>query len=110
MFFVGVSTGIVCDAKCYKDPVGEILGNTQDRTIYTMTFRYYIIDIYEWAYHFDGELKVLHDLHETGNAQQHLMSGYLERTIKWEKGELESAEGESKLLSALNYYNFLIGD
>lgn len=102
--------GIVCDAKCYKDPVSEILGNTQDRTIYTMTFRYYIIDIYEWAYHFDGELKVLHDLHETGNAQQYLMSGYLERTIKWEKGELESAEGKSKLLSALNYNNFLIGD
>ena len=93
--------GIVCEAKCYNDLLDEYTGNTNAKPLYTMTFRYYIIDIYEWAYHFDGELKILHDLHETGNAQQFLMSGYLERTITWQKGEMETTDGENKLLSTL---------
>ena len=41
------------------------------------------------------------DLHETGNAQQFLMSGYLERTITWQKDEMETSDGEDILLSIL---------
>ena len=93
--------GIVCEAKCYNSLLDEYTGNQNAQPLYTMTFRYYIIDIYEWAYHYDGELKFLHDLHETGNAQQFLMSGYFERTITWQKGEMETADGENRLLSTL---------
>ena len=73
--------GIVCEAKCYNNLLDKVTGNPNAQPVYTMMFRYYIIDIYEWAYHFDRQLKILHDLHETGNAQQFLMSGYFERTI-----------------------------
>lgn len=29
------------------------------------------------------------------------MSGYFERTITWQKGEMETADGENRLLSTL---------
>ncbi len=91
---IGESFGaIVCEVKCI--PPFEFPNSTtnfDNKPTYQMTYKYYIIDIYEWAYHYDGELKTLHDFHEYGLAHQYLISGYLERTITWKKGEITSTK------------------
>lgn len=61
-----------------------LITNTDD--LYTMTFRYYIIDIYEWVPG-DTLSNVMHELHKVGVAKEYLMNGYFESTIVWHKGE-----------------------
>ena len=63
-----------------------LVDNTDD--LYTMTFRYYIIDIYEWVPAPGDTLSnVMHELHKVGVAREYLMNGYFESTINWHKGE-----------------------
>lgn len=54
---------------------------------FTMQYRYYFKDIYEWAYHYDKDpwdvSAVLHGAHETGNAQEYLMKGYYGGYLSW---------------------------
>lgn len=57
---------------------------------YNMTFRYYIIDIYEWVEDNDNPPSmsdILHALHKAGQAKEFLYSGYFESKITWKKGE-----------------------
>lgn len=96
---------IVADVSCNKSTIIDIDENgwpaTRDGVLYTMTFRYYVKDIYEWAYHYDNEMKILHDMHEAGVAQEYLVSGYFERTISWEKGKSSEEETKDMLLNIL---------
>lgn len=105
---IGESFGaIVCEVKCIPAiKSNSFVKENEKQPTYEMKFRYYIIDIYEWAYHYDREMKYLHNLHECGLAHQFLMSGYLERTMTWEKGEISSTliTENSKLMSTL--YNY----
>lgn len=112
---IGESFGsIVADVSCNQSTLIDIDENgvpiTRDGVLYTMTFRYYVKDIYEWAYHYDGELKILHDLHEAGVAQEYLVSGYIERTISWEEGKSSEVEMKDELLNALLEYGVILGD
>ena len=56
---------------------------------YTMKYRYYFKDIYEWAYHYDHDPLsfMFHYYHETGQAQEYLMNGSFEGEITWTAGE-----------------------
>ena len=56
---------------------------------YTMKYRYYFKDIYEWAYHYDETLLsyIFHSYHEKGWAQEYLMSGSFEGNLTWKSGE-----------------------
>ena len=56
---------------------------------YTINYTYYVIDIYEWAWHYDEDTLsgILHAFHESGEAQEYLMNGSFSGTIKWTKGE-----------------------
>ena len=96
---------IVADVSCNESTIIDIDENgwpsTRDGVLYTMTFRYYVKDIYEWAYHYDNEMKILHDMHEAGVAQEYLVSGYFERTISWEKGKSSEEETKDMLLNIL---------
>ena len=65
---------------------------------YTMTYRYYLCDIYEWCVdHSTNEMNIedkMYALHLYGWAKQFLIDGYLESTITWRKGERLSSETE----------------
>ena len=51
----------------------------------------YFKDIYEWAYHYEIDdnsiSKPLHAAHESGVAQEYLMTGYFEGYLKWNLDE-----------------------
>lgn len=88
---------------CFENPystdwyhaTGEAFGGMtceviNTNNIYKMTFRYYLIDIYEWIPEITSEPNIsnsLHELHKAGQAQDFLMNGYFESTITWVKGE-----------------------
>jgi len=56
---------------------------------YIMDYTYYVIDIYEWAWHYDDDMLsgIFHSFHESGDAMEYLMIGSFSGTIKWKKGE-----------------------
>ena len=62
---------------------------------YYMNFRYYIIDNYEYAYHWEekeGNLaffdKAGHRLHETGTGREFKIIGVYNDVVKWKPGEM----------------------
>lgn len=62
---------------------------------YYMNFRYYIIDNYEYAYHWEEEEgnisipdKAGHRLHETGTGREFKIIGVYNDVIKWKPGEI----------------------
>ncbi|NLG03056.1 MAG: hypothetical protein GX567_04390 [Clostridia bacterium] len=72
---------------CYGGMVADI---TSDGNNYSMKYRYYILDIYEWAAHVaepETLSQMIHRLHELGEAHQFLIAGYYEGTLHWKKGE-----------------------
>ena len=71
----------------YGGMVAEVVSNGDN---YTMRYKYYINDIYEWAAHDDDpdELSlIMHRLHEIGLCHQYLITGYFEGELSWEKGQ-----------------------
>ncbi len=62
---------------------------TRSGNIYTMKYTYYVLDIYEWAFHYDGEplSRIMHKFHEDGYAQEYLIKTSFSGTITWKKGE-----------------------
>ena len=95
---MGLTTGIQADwnlalGSCYGGMIAEVCSNGD---FYEMKYRYYIIDIYEWAGHeidADTLSLMLHRLHEIGLSHQYLFSGYYEGTISWKKGQTTADEG-----------------
>lgn len=60
----------------------SLSGNT-----YTMKYRYYLNDIYEWTFEDPPDIgNVLLYFHQMGYAKQFLMDGYFEGTITWNAG------------------------
>ncbi len=59
-------------------------GNT-----YSMNYKYYVFDIYEWAFHYDKDplSYIMHSYHETGDAQEYKMTGSFSGTVSWDIGE-----------------------
>ena len=77
---------------CYGGMVAEITSNGNS---YSMRYKYYILDVYEWAAHAPGSetlSQMMHRLHEIGVAHQYLITGYYEGTIEWTKGESTASE------------------
>lgn len=85
----------------WKSTVGESFGSINAELIrtgntFTMKYRYYFSDIYEWTVGFDPtddkpDVGVyFHYFHEMGYAKQYLMDGYFEGTITWTEGEAAS--------------------
>ena len=82
----------------WHNTVGESLGSIvcevkKTGSTYSMTYRYYMIDIYEWVQDPHGTVElddigsILHVYHHDGSAQQYLMNGFFEGTIIWEEGD-----------------------
>ena len=76
----------------WQNTIGESLcgitaQTTKKNDHYTMKVRYFIKDIYEWAYHYDDEelSMILHSMHEAGFAQEYLLNGYIDFTIEWDQ-------------------------
>lgn len=74
--------------------VGEAGANvvaeiTRSGNTYTMNYSYSFLDIYEWAYHYDGTMlyRILHSYHEDGWAQEFLMEGKFIGTLTWQAGD-----------------------
>lgn len=80
--------------KDWQNTIGEAYGNivakiTRSGNVYTMEYSYYIIDIYEWAYHSDTNDELsskLHIFHELGDSQEYLLQGKFEGSITWTSG------------------------
>lgn len=95
---MGLTTGIQADwnlalGSCYGGMIAEVCSNGD---FYETKYRYYIIDIYEWAGHeidADTLSLMLHRLHEIGLSHQYLFSGYYEGTISRKKGQTTADEG-----------------
>ena len=65
-----------------------------------MTFRYVLMDYYEWGYHVDGGDKEQHMLHECGLAREYPIFGSVINSISWTKGyRLSRAEDVLDLVS-----------
>ena len=84
----GYSNSIHMD---WQNTIGESMGaltvqTTKNNEHYSMKVRYYIKDIYEWAYHYDDDnlSLLLHSMHEAGFSQEFLMDGIFEFTIEWD--------------------------
>jgi len=79
----------------WQNTVGESFGSivasiSRKGNKYTMNYRYFFIDIYEWAIHYEKEktlISRLHTFHELGTAREFLINGSFEGTITWEAGE-----------------------
>lgn len=80
----------------WQNTVGESFGSivaevSRHGNTYSMKYRYYFIDIYEWALHY-GEtfppsiVSSLHIFHEAGTAQEYLMNGSFEGVLTWKIG------------------------
>ncbi|MBR1431453.1 dockerin type I domain-containing protein [Ruminococcus sp.] len=76
--------------------IGEALGTIvakveRNGDKFTMTYRYYFKDIYEWAYHYEQDHEsvstALHAAHEDGLAQEYLMQGHYDGGLSWTLGE-----------------------
>ena len=72
--------------------VGEALGTfiaeiNRDGDKFTMKYKYYIKDIYEWAYHEEQDIwnvsAILHGAHEAGVAQEYLITGHFDGYLTW---------------------------
>lgn len=77
---------------CYGGMVAEVTSNGNN---YSMRYKYYILDVYEWAAHApDSETlsQIMHRLHEIGLAHQYLITGCYEGTIEWTKGDTTASE------------------
>lgn len=78
--------------------IGESLGTIiakieRNDKRFTMHYRYYIKDIYEWAYHYEaydpyGLSNILHSAHEAKVAQEYLIQGYFEGYLSWDLGDM----------------------
>lgn len=88
------STGSYCNPRHldWHNTVGEsfcgmrVMVNYYEGT-YTMKYRYYLNDIYEWVNEGDFDIgMILHYFHEMGYAKQFLIDGYFEGTISWQEG------------------------
>lgn len=60
--------------------------------IYHLKVKYYLIDTYEFAVHWEDDITALeselHYLHECGWSKEFLMNGVYEEEFTWEKGEM----------------------
>ena len=56
---------------------------------YTMNYKYYVIDLYEWAFHSDKNplSYIFHMYHEKGLSQEYIIQGGFEGTVTWSAGE-----------------------
>lgn len=61
-----------------------VISNRAD--INTATYKYVIMDYYEWGYHVNGGDKDAHMLHECGLAREYLILGTLKSNISWREG------------------------
>ena len=76
----------------WQNTIGESFGSvvaevTRNGNIYTMKYKYYFIDIYEWAIHYEKKktlVSQLHNFHELGVAKEYLINGSFEGTLTWE--------------------------
>lgn len=77
----------------WQNTVGEALGGlvcnvSRNGDKYTMNYKYYLLDIYEWAAEDKTLLSTsLHQLHAEGKAKEFLMNGCIEGNYSWKKGE-----------------------
>ena len=72
---------------CYGGMIAKV---SLKNNIYSMTYRYYILDIYEWAAHEENPDPIsalLHMPHEIGLSHQYLITGYYEGELTWKKGD-----------------------
>lgn len=87
------SPGYYCNyvQRDWQNTVGESFGSivaevTRNGDTYEMKYKYYFIDIYEWAIHYEKPktmISELHLFHELGLAKEYLMHGSFEGTITW---------------------------
>lgn len=79
---------------------------------YCMKVKYYIVDNYEFAYHweeFDGNIAWFdengHFLHEVGLAQEYKIIGLYEDFVTWEEGEILYPDDYARISLEENKYN-----
>ena len=76
--------------------------------VYSMTYRYYIIDMYNW--HRTSRLgEILNDMHIAGISKEYLMSGYFEGSLVWQSGDDLSVDSIRKKVYS-DMVNHLIND
>lgn len=77
----------------WHNTIGESFGGInaevmRNGDVYTMKYRYYLSDIYEWIPNgLDDIGTYLYPFHKLGIAKQYLMDGYYEGEITWNTGE-----------------------
>lgn len=79
---------------------GLVCSAVRSGNTYTMNYKIYLMDYYEWGYHVDGGDKELHMLHECGLAKEYPIYGVIENTITWEHGYRIMSPKEVKELVA----------
>lgn len=61
---------------------------------YHMDLKYYLIDTYEFPYHWTEEdhndtfSEILHGLHEAAFAKEYIINGCYELSFEWKKGDI----------------------
>lgn len=80
---------------------GLVCSAVRSGSTYTMNYKIYLMDYYEWGYHVDGGDKIQHMLHECGLAREYPIYGVIENTITWNYGyRLKSPKEVKELVSA----------
>ena len=79
---------------------GLVCSAVRSGSTYTMNYKIYLMDYYEWGYHVDGGDKEQHMLHECGLAREYPIYGVIENTITWEHGYRIKSPKEVKKLVA----------
>ena len=70
------------DALC-----GIVIEVKNEGDYYYAKYKYKIMDIYEWGWHYSRDNYELHMLHELGLAHEFLFEGTYEGVEFWRKGE-----------------------
>lgn len=79
---------------------GLVCSAVRSGSTYTMNYKIYLMDYYEWGYHVDGGDKELHMLNECGLAKEYPIYGVIENTITWKSGYRIKSPNEVKELVA----------
>jgi hypothetical protein len=79
---------------------GLVCSAVRSGSTYTMNYKIYLMDYYEWGYHVDGGDKAQHMLHECGLAREYPIYGVIENTITWNYGYRIKSPKEVKELVA----------
>ncbi len=79
---------------------GLVCSAVRSGSTYTMNYKIYLMDYYEWGYHVDSGDKELHMLNECGLAKEYPIYGVIENTITWKSGYRIKSPNEVKELVA----------